>query len=111
MIVPSVRSRFSGFLVQDSLDAGHVAADGAHAGCILKLAGGLLEAQVERFLLQRNQAVAQLVGRLRFQFLGVHAPLPLLNHQTAPEDGLPLIWWINDIPANPVGPESLDALL
>jgi hypothetical protein len=38
----SVRRRFSGFLVQYGLDAGHVPADGTHAGCVLKLAGGLL---------------------------------------------------------------------
>jgi hypothetical protein len=52
---------------------GHVLADGTHAGGVFKLAGGLLEAQVERFLLQRNRAVAQLVGGLAPEFVGFHA--------------------------------------
>ena len=34
------------------------------------------EAQVERFLLQRQQLFFQLIGRLVFQFLRFHAPVP-----------------------------------
>ena len=80
-----------GFLVQHGLDAGNVTADGAHAGGVFKLAGGLLEAQVEGLLLQRNQLVAQLVGRLVFSswafmrlFLSTSPEGPASGH---PESG------------------------
>src|SRR5690606_30206982 len=58
--VLSVRRRCRGFLVQNRLDAGDVTADGTHAGGVLKLAGGLLEAQVEGFLLELGQLLAKL---------------------------------------------------
>jgi len=67
---------FRRFLVQDGLHARHVAAHRTHPGGAFQLAGGLLEAEVEGLFLQRNRLVFQLVGRLRFQFLRFHAPLP-----------------------------------
>ena len=50
---------FSSFLVQHRLHAGCVTTDGAHTGGVLQLVGRLLEAQVERFLLESDEALTQ----------------------------------------------------
>src|SRR3954470_1191153 len=46
-----------GLAAEHGLDAGDVAPHLAHARRALELAGGLLEAQVELFLLQRNELI------------------------------------------------------
>jgi hypothetical protein len=69
----SVCRRVRGFLGQNRLDAGNVTTDGTHAGGVFDLARGLLKAQIERFLLEREQLITQLVRRLVFHFLRFHA--------------------------------------
>ena len=49
-------------MAENGLDAGDVTADGTHAGGVFQLVGRALEAQVEGFLLQRHQLLAQLFG-------------------------------------------------
>src|SRR3546814_8311420 len=54
-------------LTEDGLDAGDVPADFAHPGRVLELTARLLKAQVERFLPQIEELIAQLVVRLPMQ--------------------------------------------
>jgi hypothetical protein len=96
-------------LAENGLDAGDVATDGTHAGGVLKLVGRLLEAQVERFLLELNQAVAQLVRRLRTSVLRLSCRFLFHNRQTAPCWGSPMTWRINDKPPTPSHPGIADA--
>jgi hypothetical protein len=81
---------FNGFLVQNRLDARYVLADGVHAGGILKLAGGLTEAEVERFFLEREQlgvlALSSCAFMRVFLFSITRAPLPVCRVTLNPVD-------------------------
>ncbi len=84
----SVRRRGSGFLVQNGVHPRDIPAHGADAGGVFQLVGRLLEAQVEGFLLQRDQISAELVRGLGLQFIGVHAPGPSVTTPEGPCDWL-----------------------
>src|SRR6187399_2885029 len=61
-------------VAQEGLDPCDVAPDGAHAGGVLQLTAGALEAQVERLLLQRHQVGLQLVFAFDPQIFRLHDP-------------------------------------
>src|SRR3954470_24874297 len=72
--LPARRLRGLGLrlLAQEGLDPCDVAPDGAHAGGVLQLTAGALEAQVERLLLQRHQVGLQLIVALNPQIFRLH---------------------------------------
>ena len=60
VLAAEAERRGCGFLVQDGLDPRGVAAGPAEARGVLKLAGRLLEAEIEAFLLEIAQATLKL---------------------------------------------------
>src|SRR5215470_3570353 len=69
------RSRFrraGAFLRRNRLHAGDVAPDDAHAGRILELTGGTLEAQIKLLLLQLEHLVIELIDRHRSYISNFH---------------------------------------
>jgi hypothetical protein len=107
-----LRSSFSGFLGQHRLDARHVLADSVHAGGVLKLAGGLTEAQVERFLLEgRSRSSRSWSGVFVFS----SCAFMRFSFSQSPDgpfaEGSPKTWRINDKPPNPSHPGAVDAVV
>src|SRR5689334_10875152 len=63
-------------LREECLDTGNVAPHRAHAGGVLELPTGPLEAQVELLLLELDQRALRLVGRLHAVVFALHRPTP-----------------------------------
>jgi hypothetical protein len=62
-----------------------------HARGVLKLTGGLLEAQVEGLLLELYQLITELIRRLLTKFAGRSSPGSFQHHGDAPGDRVTLI--------------------